>query len=281
MNAIMGLLYQHAARLIAVVTIVVLYGFTKLPQLSVGERAQMAAHFRFTPMPLPELPGATRSVRAVHPSLTHIAAWISSVGAAVALNDLDGDGLPNDVCYVDTRSDQVIITPAPGTPNRYPTFALDPKPLVYDSTMALMGCLPGDLNEDGLMDIVVYYWGRTPLAFLHKSTTQTNGHQLSNDSYVRQALAPGGERWFTNAATFADLDGDGHADLIIGNYFPDGSRILDATASDPVTASDPTTMQHSMSRLQWGTQTLVIVGRGNDRRTAHSAFSNGGRSSRR
>jgi len=31
-------------------------------------------------------------------------------------------------------------------------------------------------------------------------------------------IAPPGERWFTNAATRADLDGDGHVDLIIGNY---------------------------------------------------------------
>ena len=37
-------------------------------------------------------------------------------------------------------------------------------------TMAPMGCLPGDLNEDGLMDLLVYYWGRTPIAFLHRDT---------------------------------------------------------------------------------------------------------------
>jgi hypothetical protein len=31
-------------------------------------------------------------------------------------------------------------------------------------------------------------------------------------------------------ATQADLDGDGHVDLLIGNYFQDGARILDAKA---------------------------------------------------
>ena len=31
--------------------------------------------------------------------------------------------------------------------------------------------------------------------------------------------------------TQADLDGDGHVDLIVGNYFPDGARILDAAGA--------------------------------------------------
>ena len=50
----------------------------------------------------------------MHPSLKTIESWISAVGAAVALNDLDGDGLPNDVVYVDTRTDRVIVAPVPG-----------------------------------------------------------------------------------------------------------------------------------------------------------------------
>jgi enediyne biosynthesis protein E4 len=65
----------------------------------------------------------------------------------VALNDLDGDGLPNDICYLDVRTDQVIVTPAPGTGARYQTFALDAGPLYRRETMAPMGCLPGDMNE--------------------------------------------------------------------------------------------------------------------------------------
>jgi len=36
--------------------------------------------------------------------------------------------------------------------------------------------------------------------------------------------------WNTNAATIGDLDGDGHLDLVFGNYFPDGARTLDPTA---------------------------------------------------
>ena len=50
---------------------------------------------------------------------------------SVAIADMDGDQLPNDVCYVDTRTDQVIVAPLPGTGDRFAPFALDRRaPLV-------------------------------------------------------------------------------------------------------------------------------------------------------
>jgi hypothetical protein len=230
--------YRHARRILALGLIACLYLLARLPELSTSERSQLAAHFRFEKSVLPEVPGPEqRWVRPVNPSLRRISSWISSVGAAVALNDLDGDGLPNDVCYVDVRTDQVIVAPVPGTPARYQPFALNPAPLRFDrDTMAPMGCLPGDMDEDGRMDILVYYWGRSPIAFLRR------GAQMNAAAFTPVEIDNRGERWFTNAATFADLDGDGHADLIVGNYFPDGSRILDAHATNQEH------MQHSMSR---------------------------------
>src|SRR5579871_3262982 len=163
-------LRSYAARLVAAAYIGLLFFAARQPQLSVTERNALGVRFRFTRHVLPTLPGYTPfTIRAVNPALNHIRAWISSVGASVALNDLDGDGLPNDVCYVDTRIDQVIVAPVPGTPARYAPFALNPSPLPYNpKTMAPMVCLPVDLNEDGLMDILVYYWGRTPILFLQR-----------------------------------------------------------------------------------------------------------------
>ena len=230
--------YRHARRILALGLVACLYLLARLPELSNSERSQLAAQFRFQKSVLPEVSGPQRrTVRPVNPSLRRIASWISSVGAAVALNDLDGDGLPNDVCYVDTRTDQVIVAPVPGTPPRYQPFALNPAPLLFDrDTMAPMGCLPGDMDEDGRMDILVYYWGRSPIAFLRR------GASMNAAAYTPLEIDNRGERWFTNAATFADLDGDGHADLIVGNYFPDGSRVLDAHAVNQEH------MQHSMSR---------------------------------
>src|SRR5579884_3660555 len=97
-----------------------LYFATQLPQVSAREQLTLTSHFQFQRSVLPQVAGyPAKTLRAVNPRLKKISAWISSVGAAVALNDLDGDGLPNDVCYVDPRIDQVIVAPVPGTPERY------------------------------------------------------------------------------------------------------------------------------------------------------------------
>ncbi len=160
--------------------------------------------------------------------------WVSSVGAAATLADLDGDGLANDLVLVDPRTDQVSIQPVPGTGDRYQPFALDQAPWSqpsYDrATLAPTGTLSGDFNEDGQIDLLVYFWGRTPLLYLRKAGEPRVG-KLSNESFTIQELVGSGERWFTDAATQADFDGDGHTDLLIANYFQDGSRVLDPSAT--------------------------------------------------
>jgi len=216
----------------ATVVIGVLYAAVRgTPPLSDSDRTALERRFHFEKTPLPTIPGPPpRSLRAVNPTLQKIDAWISSVGAAVAVGDLDADGLPNDICYVDTRTDQIIVTPAPGmgeASRRYSPFVLDPTPVPVDrATTAPMGCLIGDFNEDGLADILVYYWGRTPILFLRRRDVPFG----SPHAFAPRELVAPPERWFTNAALQTDLDGDGHTDLVFGNYFPDGARILDATA---------------------------------------------------
>src|SRR4051794_11947199 len=105
-------------RAVAVVLIAVLYAATRLPASPEGTEA-LGRRFSFERVALPALKHSSRSSRPVRASLRAIAAWISSVGAAIALHDLDGDGLSNDVAYVDVRSDQVVIAPVPGSRPRY------------------------------------------------------------------------------------------------------------------------------------------------------------------
>ncbi len=230
-------LRRAATGLAALAAIGGLYGFARLPELSGTERSALARRFAFasTELALPPSAGEQRIVRPVHPSLAGLASWISSVGAAVALADLDADGLPNDLCSVDPRVDRTIVAPAPLTGARYEPFFLDAGTLPYDAEMtAPMGCLPGDFNEDGRRDLLVYYWGRTPIIFLRRAPGEAPevASPLSRDSFAAvEAVSPAPgkapERWYTNALSSADIDGDGHLDLIVGNYFADDSRIID------------------------------------------------------
>ncbi|MBU2667265.1 VCBS repeat-containing protein [Actinoplanes bogorensis] len=213
---------------------------TRLPSTGDDRRADLAGRFAFSTVALNGDPTGARDLRVVQPALRDIESWISAVGAAVALADLDGDGLPNERCLVDPRDDSVTVAPTPEAADRFPGFALRPAGLAYDArTTAPMGCLPADLNEDGRLDILVYFWGRAPIAYLHRS-----GPGLNADSFQPvDVVDEPGRIWNSATANVVDLDGDGHLDIFVGNYFPDGARVLDATATD-----DPLMqMQDSMS----------------------------------
>src|SRR4030088_1856186 len=126
-------LRRRAAAPVALALVVAIYAFARLPVIPASERAELASHFRFAKLAMPEIPGSHyQYVRQVHPSLRRISAWISSVGAAVALADLDGDGLSNDLCHVEPRTDQVIVSPSPGTGDRYQPFTLAPAQVPSD-----------------------------------------------------------------------------------------------------------------------------------------------------
>lgn len=243
MNRAPSRLRRAATLLVALVLVVALYLLSQFPTLSSAEAEAIAARFRFEKLPFPEPAGFPRkTVRQVHPSLAHLSAYLSAVGASAALGDIDGDGLPNDLCYVDPRIDQVVIAPAPGTSqDRYELFVLQPGPLPYGSTMAPTGCLLGDFNEDGLTDVLVNFWGRSPILYLQQPAA-AGDKRLTAKSFIPSELIEPWQRWCSCAATLADLDGDGHCDLVIGNYFPDGADYLDPNGSGRLS------MPASMSR---------------------------------
>ena len=204
--------------------------FTRRPGLSAEQTAELARPFGFRAVVVNEPPAGARTLRPVHPDFTKVQAWISAVGAAVSLSDLRGLGRSADACLVDPRDDSVTVFPVPeaGGP-AFDRFQLRPTDLAYDATMAPMGCVPGDFDEDGTPDFLVTYWGRSPVLFLNRGEGEDGP---AAGSFQAHELVEPPQVWNTTTANVGDVDGDGHLDVLLGNFFPDGARVLDATATD-------------------------------------------------
>ena len=229
----------RASQLVAMALVLVSYDFAREPQISSKERETLSERFKFQPEEISIAPfdaGPLRTTRNVHPSLDRIKSWISATGAAATLADLDGDGFENDLLLVDTRINDIVVQPCPRTGDRFAPFTLTARGLPYnDATMSPTGSIVGDFNEDGNVDVLVYYWGRTPILFMRQPDLPLG--DLAFEPIELLPPEPGEEpqRWFTHAATQADIDGDGHLDLIIGNFFQDGADILNANGTGVAT----------------------------------------------
>lgn len=182
---------------------------------------------------LPPAPTNQR-MRPVAQDFAPIQPWISAVGASVGSMDLRGQGHAGDACTTDPRDDEVRVFPVPGsTGEPFDSFELRPDGLRYDGTMAPIGCVPADINRDGTTDLVVYYWGRSPVLFLNQRESIGGGSPRRADFEPHELVAPM-DVWNSTALNIADIDGDGILDIMVGNYFPDGARVLDpAAAADP------------------------------------------------
>jgi hypothetical protein len=258
MTRIVGFLRRQLPGVVALVLVVGAFYAVRLPTASKAETRRMADAYAFTPLSI-ALPSGYKqqTIRRVNKDYAHIDAWISSVGAGIAMNDLDGDGLANDLCIVDPRIDQVVVTPVPGARSgRYAPFALTAGGLPMNDAMAPMGCAPGDFNEDGRMDLLVYLWGRTPIVHL----AEPQAAKLDATAYRATELIPGpnstggkytGPQWNSNTAAIDDFDGDGHDDIYIGNYFPH-SPVLDPTVNGGVA------MNRSLSKATNGGEDYIL-----------------------
>lgn len=181
--------------------------------------------------------------------------YFYQIGASAALGDLDGDGLPNDMCITDVRAKTMMVMPAPGTGARYAPFVIDFGALVDRVTEYPTVCRIADMNEDGLADIFVGFYGRPPLLFLRRAPPDLQPlAPLSMTSFEVVEIVPGlKERWWTATATFTDVDGDGHQDIVVGNYYPDGAELTDGNSDRPFE------MNNDFSRARNGGKNRIFL----------------------
>ena len=60
----------------------------------------------------------------VNKTAKHMGYYLNLVGASAALGDLDGDGLPNDLCLTDIRAKSITVSACSG--HRGPLSAVQP-----------------------------------------------------------------------------------------------------------------------------------------------------------
>jgi len=223
-----------------------------------SEVTSLAKKFRFAVEKLSAVPIPPDVVYPVNKTAKHMQFYYYQVGESAALGDLDGDGLPNDLCQTDVRAKTAMLRTVPGTGDRYKSFTLDFGKLVDRKTVWPSVCRFADMNEDGLTDIFITFYGRPPLLLLRQDVAGLKAADpLTQASFTISELVPGlNERWWTATATFADFDGDGHQDVIVGNYYADGSELTDPDSSKPFE------MNEDFSRAKNGGKSRIFLGSG-------------------
>src|SRR4029079_5730742 len=78
----------------------------------------------------------------------------------------------------------------------------------------------------------------SPIIYLQQTAAE-GGKRLTARTFIPCELIEPWQRWVSSAANQTDRDGDGHCDLLVGNYCPDGAAYLDPNGSGrlPMTES--------------------------------------------
>ncbi|MFD4798069.1 RNA-binding protein, partial [Streptomyces anulatus] len=102
MSTVRSRLYLKLPGIVAVMLMVVTYVVVRPATPSAAQTEELASSFAFAPKTIAMPAGHDQQeIREVNKAYKHIEAWISSVGAGIAMIDVDGDGFSNVLCVTD------------------------------------------------------------------------------------------------------------------------------------------------------------------------------------
>ena len=155
----------------------------------------------------------------VDPRIAHIAKWVLSIGDAVAIADVNNDGLPDIFLTYPLKRDQdraaLYLNRGGFRFERVPLPVLE-KIITQPTQYGLpSGALWLDIDNDGDQDLLLLM-GYGKLILLENTLAQT-GKLAFNDATEKRGLA--NVHSVAVAANALDWDGDGRLDIIVGQGF--------------------------------------------------------------
>ena len=157
----------------------------------------------------------THQAPRLDPKLAHIMPQVASMGAAVAIADVDRDGHPD--IYVTNSAEgsqnQLYRNRGDGTfdevSEQYGVADLN-----GGDAGVSMGAVFGDFDNDGFEDLFLYRWGRQEL---YRNDAGRRFTRVEDTSFPEWANI--------NTAVWFDFDKDGRLDLFLGGYFSEGVNL--------------------------------------------------------
>lgn len=150
--------------------------------------------------------------------VANIASWLSSVGAAAAAADFDGDGWVDLYVTDSERGRPNLLYRNNGDGTFTDVAARAGLADLNGAKGASMDCVWGDYDNDGRPDLYLVRWGNDSL---FRNNGDGTFREVSDELFRRRSGEPGIDWANGNAAVWLDYNLDGRLDLYVGNYFKD------------------------------------------------------------